>query len=66
MTNFLKPKVTKTLVHSYIDTKDLGLIKQLISENNETNTSLSMSAIVAAAVHFGLPIVEKQLQNYQI
>ena len=49
------------LVHSYIEAKDMNKLKELI-DNGLVN--LSMSALVAAAVTLGLPLLEHQANGF--
>lgn len=48
------------LVHSYIEATDMDKLRKLIDNGLVT---LSMSAIVAAAVTLGLPLLERQVSN---
>ena len=61
MNNLCKKPPCKMLVHSYIEAKDMNKLKELI-DNGLVN--LSMSALVAAAVTLGLPLLEHQANGF--
>jgi hypothetical protein len=60
MNEMYKKPPCKMLVHSYIDAKDMSKLRELIDNGLVT---LSLSAIVAAAVTLGLPLLERQASN---
>lgn len=61
MNNLCKKPPCKTLVHSYIEAKDMNKLKELIDSGLVT---LSMSGVVAAAVTLGLPLLEHQANGF--
>ncbi len=61
MNDLYRKNPRKMLVHSYIEAKDVNKLKELIDNGLVT---LSMSAIVAAAVTLGLPLLEHQANSF--
>ncbi len=58
MNELLKKNPRKMLVHSYINADDLDKLHELI---NEGKVNCSLSAIVAASVGLGLPLLLKTI-----